>query len=66
MVLPNLNGSAFLPIEEDNGKSDRRLKESKVAVSYVANELLEKAMKFSDLTSNFKIKFWRLLSRKSH
>lgn len=56
----------LLPIEEDNDKSDRRLKESKVAVSYVANELLEKAMKFSDLTSNFKIKFWRLLSRKSH
>lgn len=48
--------SAFLPTnEDDNG--DRRIKESKAAVSYVANELLENAMKFSDRKNNFKVRF---------
>ena len=49
--------SAFLPVDEDNPDSDRRIKESKGAVSYVANELLENAMKFNDQNSNFKVKF---------
>ena len=49
--------SAFLPVDENNSDSDRRIKESKGAVSYVANELLENAMKFNDEESNFKVKF---------
>ena len=49
--------SAFLPTNEDDLNSDRRIKESKSAVSYVANELLENAMKFSDRTSKFKVRF---------
>lgn len=49
--------SAFLPTNEDDLNSDRRIKESKSAVSYVANELLENAMKFSDRTSEFKVRF---------
>ena len=49
--------SAFLPVDENNTDSDRRIKESKGAVSYVANELLENAMKFNHEESNFKVKF---------
>ncbi len=49
--------SAFLPVDENNTDGDRRIKESKGAVSYVANELLENAMKFNDEESNFKVKF---------
>lgn len=49
--------SAFLPTDEDDRDCDRRIKESKAAVSYVANELLENAMKFSDRKSNFKVRF---------
>lgn len=49
--------SAFLPTNEDSQNCDRRIKESKSAVSYVANELLENAMKFSDRTSKFKVRF---------
>ncbi len=49
--------SAFLPVDENDTDSDRRIKESKSVVSYVANELLENAMKFSDEGSNFKVKF---------
>lgn len=48
--------SAFLPTDEDDN-CGRRIKESKAAVSYVANELLENAMKFSDRQSNFKVRF---------
>lgn len=49
--------SNFLPVDEDDPVQERRLKESKGAVSYVANELLENAMKFNNPTTNFKIKF---------
>ena len=49
--------SAFLPVDEDDPDGDRRIKESKGAVSYVANELLENAMKFNDQKHNFKVKF---------
>jgi len=48
---------SFLPVDEDDPAQKRRLKESKGAVSYVANELLENAIKFNDLGTNFKIKF---------
>ncbi len=49
--------STFLPTNDDDQESDRRIQESKSAVSYVANELLENAMKFSDRDSKFKVKF---------
>lgn len=49
--------SNFLPVDEDDPAQERRLKESKGAVSYVANELLENAMKFNNPTTSFKIKF---------
>lgn len=49
--------SAFLPADENNPDDARRIKESKSAVSYVANELLENAMKFNNLESKLKIKF---------
>lgn len=49
--------STFLPTEEDDGDSERRIQESKAAVSYVANELLENAMKFSDRESKVKVRF---------
>lgn len=49
--------SNFLPVDEDDPTYERRIKESKGAVSYVANELLENAMKFNDETTSFKIRF---------
>jgi len=49
--------SNFLPVDEDDIAQKRRIKESKGAVSYVANELLENAIKFNDRGTNFKIKF---------
>lgn len=47
----------FLPVDEDEPEHEQRLKESKNAVSYVANELLENAMKFHDEQSKNKVKF---------
>ncbi|HBB35788.1 MAG TPA: ATP-binding protein [Cyanobacteria bacterium UBA8803] len=47
----------FLPVDEDEADHEQRLKESKNAVSYVANELLENAMKFHDEQSKNKVKF---------
>ncbi len=49
--------SNFLPVDEDDPAQKRRIKESKGAVSYVANELLENAIKFNNQKTNFKIKF---------
>lgn len=49
--------SNFLQVDEDDPAQKRRIKESKGAVSFVANELLENAIKFNDLGTNFKIKF---------
>jgi hypothetical protein len=49
--------SNFLPVDEDDPAQERRVKESKGAVSYVANELLENAMKFNNPTTSSKIKF---------
>lgn len=46
----------FLPVEDEQN-SELRIKESKSAVSYVANELLENAIKFNDGNSNYKVKF---------
>ena len=47
----------FLPLDEDNPNHSRLLKESKNAVSYIANELLGNAMKFHDEQSKNQIKF---------
>lgn len=49
--------SNFLPVDEEDPAHQRRIKESKAAVNYVANELLENAIKFNDQATNFKIKF---------
>lgn len=49
--------SNFLQVDEEDPAQKRRIKESKGAVSYVANELLENAIKFNDRGTNFKIKF---------
>lgn len=49
--------SSFLPVDEQDASSEKRIKESKGAVSYVANELLENAIKFSDDTFHYKVKF---------
>jgi hypothetical protein len=49
--------SNFLPVDEDDPSREKRIKNSKGAVSYVANELLENAMKFNDEQSYEKVKF---------
>ena len=49
--------SNFLPVDEEDPISERRVQESKGAVTYVANELLENAMKFNDEESSYKVKF---------
>lgn len=50
--------STFFPVSDDDPTSQRRKKESTGAVSYVANELLENAMKFHDHDSlNYRIRF---------
>jgi hypothetical protein len=49
--------SNFLPVDENDPAHRRRIKESKGAVTYVANELLENAIKFNNHATNFKIKF---------
>ena len=49
--------SNFLPIDEDDPDRERRIKEAQGAVSYIANELLENAMKFNYEQSSCKIKF---------
>lgn len=47
----------FLPLEEETPGQEKRIRDSKGAVSFVANELLENAMKFNSGDSNQKIKF---------
>lgn len=49
--------SSFLPVDEEDASSEKRIKQSKGAVSYVANELLENAIKFTNDTSSYKVKF---------
>ncbi|MEG5034315.1 DUF6272 family protein [Microcoleus sp. AT3-D2] len=49
--------SSFLPVDEEDASSEKRIKESKGAVSYVANELLENAIKFNKDDINYKVKF---------
>jgi len=47
----------YLPVDEEDPAHKRRIKESKAAVNYVANELLENALKFNNQATNLKIKF---------
>ena len=47
----------FLPVDEENPSDQQRIKEANASVSYVANELLENAIKFNDDSSNYKVKF---------
>lgn len=49
--------TTFFPATEDDPSSLERQKELKGAVSYIANELLENAMKFHDETVHSTIKF---------
>ncbi|MEG4217896.1 DUF6272 family protein [Microcoleus sp. Pol14C6] len=49
--------SSFLPVDEEDASSEKRIKQSKGAVSYVANELLENAIKFNKDDINYKVKF---------
>jgi len=47
----------FLPLTEGDPEAERRIKETKGAVSYVTNELLENAMKFNLEAANSKVRF---------
>ena len=49
--------SSFLPVDEQDASSEKRIKQSKGAVSYIANELLENAIKFTDDDCNHKVNF---------
>ncbi|NET62249.1 MAG: ATP-binding protein [Symploca sp. SIO2E6] len=49
--------TTFLPLNEDKPGTQVRQAEVKSAVSYIANELLENAMKFHDETSSYPIQF---------
>ncbi|WP_332979968.1 DUF6272 family protein [Microcoleus sp. A003_D6] len=49
--------SSFLPVDEEDASSEQRIKQSKGAVSYIANELLENAIKFTDDNYIYKVKF---------
>ncbi|QHG14812.1 DUF6272 family protein [Nostoc sp. ATCC 53789] len=46
----------FLAVDEDEPNQEQIIKENKSAVSYVANELLENAIKFNDDSSNYKVR----------
>ncbi|MGD1907886.1 MAG: DUF6272 family protein [Leptolyngbyaceae cyanobacterium] len=47
----------FLPSGKGNLAAENQIKEAKGAISYVANELLENAMKFNFATASYKVKF---------
>lgn len=49
--------SNFIPVSDDDTNRDKRIKQGKGAVSYIANELLENAMKSHDNESSYKVKF---------
>ena len=49
--------SSFLPVDAQDAIREKRIKQSKGAVSYVANELLENAIKFNKDDANYKVKF---------
>ena len=47
----------FLPAEKEDPTAEQRVKEAKGAVSYIANELLENAMKFNLNVARHRVKF---------
>jgi hypothetical protein len=47
----------FLPLDEEDPNCKKRIKEGKCAVSFVANELLENAIKFNEESSRYKVRF---------
>lgn len=49
--------TTFFPVSEDDPSTREKQAEFKGSVNYIANELLENAMKFSDETSMYPIKF---------
>ncbi|WP_017292427.1 DUF6272 family protein [Geminocystis herdmanii] len=49
--------TTFLPLDDGDAEQQKRIEESKSAVSYIANELLENAMKYNDENSNSQIEF---------
>lgn len=49
--------TTFFPISEDEPRTKEKQVEFKGAINYIANELLENAMKFSDEASKYPIKF---------
>ncbi len=49
--------SSFLPVDAQDTSKEKRIKQSKGAVSYVANELLENAIKFNKDDANYKVRF---------
>ncbi|MEO0947238.1 MAG: DUF6272 family protein [Cyanobacteria bacterium J06641_5] len=49
--------ATFVPINEDSSEMQQKRSEVRGAVSYIANELLENAMKFSDESSRHPIRF---------
>ena len=46
----------FLPLDKDNPQEEQRIKETKGAISYISNELLENAMKFNLEVVKYKVK----------
>ncbi len=55
--------TTFFPKSEDDPNTSCRQAEIKDAVSFIANELLENAMKFSDASTNYPIKIKLKLSQ---
>lgn len=49
--------STFIPVSDDEPDSNRQKDECRSAVSYIANELLENAMKFSIQDVNYPVRF---------
>jgi hypothetical protein len=47
----------FIPFDQDDSSTEKRIKETKGAISYIANELLENAMKFNLEFPGSKVKF---------
>jgi len=49
--------TTFLPLDDKLESQQLRIKESKEIVSFIANELLENAMKYSDSNSHYQVQF---------
>lgn len=49
--------TTFLPLDDGKKEHQKRIKESQSAISYIANELLENAIKYNDEKVHSQIKF---------